>query len=202
MGLLFHSIAQFVLLSSEQLLWACTHHLDAQGAILGVVPRWEDRSWLGFRATCLHSSLHLCATACAWEISLSPYASLGWTVLPAGIWARQHLWARLQFQQVPVGATTIQTIINHWPTPPRLSLKPNTIKKPPQGPNLPGCVNDFLVKVVEPPSPGIFKAHCRKQEQSVWWGVSVCWQKDQIKRTSLFRSACPAEITMSEGTMT
>lgn len=131
-----------------------------------------------------------------------PVPLLSWTVLHAGIWARQHLRAGLQFQRVPVGATTIQTIINHWPTPPRLSLKPNTVKKPPQGPNLPGCVNDFLVKVVEPPSLGTFKARCRKQEQSVWRGISVCWQKDRIKRTSLFWSACPAEISMSEGTMT
>lgn len=105
------------------------------------------------------------------SISL-PVPLLGWTVLPAGIWARQHLQAGLQFQRVPVGATTIQTIINHWPTPPRLSLKPNTIKKPPQGPNLLGCVNDFLVKLVEPPSLGTFKARCRRQEQSVWWGIS------------------------------
>lgn len=70
--------------------------------------------------------------------------------------------AGLQFQRVPLGATTIQTIINHRPTPPRLLLKPNTIKKSPQGPNLPGYVNDFLVKVVETPSLRTFKTPLQK----------------------------------------
>lgn len=70
--------------------------------------------------------------------------------------------AGLQFQRVPLGATTIQTIINHRPTPPRLLVKPNTIKKSPQGPNLPGYVNDFLVKVVETVSLGTFKSPLQK----------------------------------------
>jgi len=40
-------------------------------------------------------------------------------------------------------------------------VKPNTIKKSPQGPNL-GYVNDFLVKVIETPSLGTFKTVLQK----------------------------------------
>lgn len=41
-------------------------------------------------------------------------------------------------------------------------MKPNTIKKSPQGPNLLGYVNDFLVKVVETLSLGTFKTTLQK----------------------------------------
>lgn len=71
-----------MLLSSEQLLWACTHHLDARGAVLDVVPRWECRNCFRFRAACLHSSLHLHVAAWAWEIIFSPCAS-AWLNCPS-----------------------------------------------------------------------------------------------------------------------
>lgn len=41
-------------------------------------------------------------------------------------------------------------------------MKPNTIKKSLQGPNLLGYVNDFLVKVVETLSLGTFKTTLQK----------------------------------------
>ena len=41
-------------------------------------------------------------------------------------------------------------------------MKPNTVKKSPQGPNLLGYVNDFLVKVVETLSLGTFKTALQK----------------------------------------
>lgn len=79
-------------------------------------------------------------TLWSWYIVLSLRASLTKLLLLQGGWDKSFSsrclctvpgTTGLQFQLVPLGATTIQTIINHWPTPSRLSVKPNTIKVSP-----------------------------------------------------------------------
>lgn len=180
-----------------------TYHLDVQGVVLDVASRCERGNWLRFRASCF-SATRLLLVNDFLSVRLAELLSLrcaGAEPGPGFAGCRTSA-AGLQFQRVPLGATTIQTIINHRPTPPRLLVKPNTIKKSPQGPNLPGYVNDFLVKVVETPSLGTFKTPLQKALAISVLGIILCWEKDQIKRTLLFWTARPAWITMGKGMMT
>lgn len=126
------------------LSWVVQVCLDAQVEILDVLPTCDCRIALKPR-TQTHNNFFpfLIVFMCCWLILVNHFIS--WCLFAFGLYSfyskviGKNLFlpytrtvpstTGLQFQSVPLGATTIQTIINHWPTPSRLLVKPNTVKE-------------------------------------------------------------------------